>query len=64
MIDSVNNTITFSEFPYLVDVEIRIIKAIKDMISDADFVEKLTILILEQKVNNEYHLLKYIMENY
>ena len=39
-------------------------KAIKDMISDADFVEKLTILILEQKVNNEYHLLKYIMENY
>ena len=33
------------------------------MICDADF-EKLAILIFEQKVNNEYDLLKYIMENY
>lgn len=33
-IDSKTNTITFSEFPYLVDVETRIIKAIKDMVGD------------------------------
>ena len=33
-IDTKNNTITFSEFPYLVDVEARIIKAIKKMIED------------------------------
>lgn len=33
-IDSLNNTITFSEFPYLVDVESRIIKSIKEMIED------------------------------
>lgn len=38
-------------------------KAINDMICDADF-EKLAILIVEQKVNAEYNLLKYIMENY
>ena len=38
-------------------------KAINDMICDSDF-EKLAILIFEQKVNNEYDLLKYIMENY
>lgn len=33
-IDSKTNTITFSEFPYLVDVETRIIKAIKDMVEE------------------------------
>lgn len=33
-IDNKTNTITFSEFPYLVDVETRIIKAIKDMVGD------------------------------
>lgn len=33
-IDNKNNTIIFSEFPYLVDVETRIIRAIKDMVED------------------------------
>ena len=33
-IDTKTNSITFSEFPYLVDVETRIIKAIKDMVLD------------------------------
>lgn len=33
-IDSKANTIVFSEFPYLVDVETRIIKAIKDLVID------------------------------
>lgn len=33
-IDSKGNSIIFSEFPYLVDVETRIIKAIKDLVID------------------------------
>ena len=34
VIDRLANTITFSGFPYLVDVETRIIKAIKEMVND------------------------------
>ena len=34
VIDRPANTITFSGFPYLVDVETRIIKAIKEMVND------------------------------